>query len=77
MGLEAPAPPTERRDLLREFGWLPVAAVVLAAGALPLWGAVAADMSASLVAVANGLRLLRGRPAAPRDPSLLPAVGFG
>ena len=38
------------------------AAVVLAAGALPLWGAVVADVGASLLVVGNGLRLVRGRP---------------
>ena len=38
------------------------ALVVLAFGALPLWGAVASDVGASLIVVLNGLRLLRGRP---------------
>lgn len=46
------------------------AAAVLAAGALPLWGAVAADVGASLVVVANGLRLVRGRPLGRRLPLL-------
>ena len=36
---------------------------MLAAGALPLWGAVVADVGASLIVVANGLRLVRGHPA--------------
>ncbi len=35
---------------------------LLAVGLLPLWGAVVADVGASLVVVANGLRLVRGRP---------------
>lgn len=35
---------------------------LLVAGALPLWAAVASDVGASLVVVANGLRLLRGSP---------------
>ena len=39
-----------------------MAGAILAAGALPLWGAVVADVGASLVVVANGLRLVRGRP---------------
>ena len=38
------------------------AVIVLAFGALPLWGAVLTDVGASLIVVANGLRLLRGRP---------------
>ena len=38
------------------------AVVILAFGALPLWGAVASDVGASLLVVLNGLRLLRGRP---------------
>ena len=40
----------------------PGRAVRLALGTLPLWGAVVADVGASLVVVANGLRLVRGRP---------------
>ena len=39
-----------------------LAAAVLAAGQLPLWGAVVADVGASLIVVGNGLRLIRGRP---------------
>jgi len=38
------------------------AVVLLAFGALPLWAAVVSDVGASLIVVANGLRLLRGRP---------------
>lgn len=39
-----------------------IAVGVLAAGALPLWAAVASDVGASLVVVANGLRLIGGYP---------------
>jgi Zn2+/Cd2+-exporting ATPase len=35
---------------------------LLAAGSLPLWAAVAGDVGASLVVVANGLRLIAGAP---------------
>ena len=38
------------------------AVVLLAFGLLPLWAAVVSDVGASLIVVANGLRLLRGRP---------------
>ena len=38
------------------------AVVLLVAGALPLWAAVASDVGASLVVVANGLRLIVGAP---------------
>ncbi len=38
------------------------AVVLLALGALPLWAAVVSDVGASLIVVANGLRLMRGRP---------------
>ncbi len=41
-----------------------VAAGFLAFSALPLWAAVASDVGASLIVVANGLRLLRGTPRA-------------
>ncbi len=52
------------------------AVIVLAFGALPLWGAVLTDVGASLLVVANGLRLLRGRPLGPsrRLPLLHPAI---
>lgn len=39
-----------------------VAIGLLIGGALPLWAAVASDVGASLIVVANGLRLLRGAP---------------
>jgi Cd2+/Zn2+-exporting ATPase len=39
-----------------------VAVGLLAAGMLPLWGAVVADVGASLIVVANGLRLIVGAP---------------
>lgn len=38
------------------------AAILLLAGALPLWGAVATDVGASLIVVANGLRVARSAP---------------
>ncbi len=53
------------------------AAALLAGGALPLWGAVIADVGASLIVVGNGLRLVRGRPltgAARRTPLLVPSA---
>jgi len=53
------------------------AASLLAGGALPLWGAVIADVGASLIVVGNGLRLVRGRPvtgAARRTVVLMPAA---
>ena len=53
-----------------------IAVVLLALGLLPLWGAVVADVGASLVVIGNGLRLIRGRPlgASARLPLLRPAV---
>ena len=51
-----------RQNIAFSLGTKLAAAAVLAAGALPLWGAVAADVGASLIVVANGLRLVRGRP---------------
>ena len=51
-----------RQNIAFALGTKVIALVVLAAGALPLWGAVATDVGASLVVVANGLRVLRGRP---------------
>ena len=59
-------------SLLTKLG----AAVLLALGSLPLWGAVASDVGASLIVVANGLRLLRGAPRSGRlrgAPNLPPA----
>lgn len=50
------------------------ALIVLALGALPLWGAVVTDVGASLIVVANGLRLLRGRPVGQKDTPMLPAA---
>ncbi len=51
------------------------AAIVLAFGALPLWGAVITDVGASLLVVMNGLRLLRGSPhgSMRNQPQLAPA----
>lgn len=51
-----------RQNIAFSLGTKLAAAAILAAGALPLWGAVATDVGASLVVVANGLRLLRGFP---------------
>jgi Zn2+/Cd2+-exporting ATPase len=52
-----------RQNIAFSLGTKLIAAGILAAGALPLWGAVVADVGASLVVVVNGLRLIRGRPA--------------
>jgi Cd2+/Zn2+-exporting ATPase len=52
-----------RQNVAVSLGTKLVAAGILVAGALPLWGAVVADVGASLVVIGNGLRLLRGRPA--------------
>lgn len=61
-----------RQNIAFSLGSKLVAAGILAAGALPLWGAVAADVGASLIVVANGLRLVRGRPrGATRDAPIL------
>ena len=51
-----------RQNIAFSLGTKLVAAAILAAGALPLWGAVVADVGASLIVVGNGLRLVRGRP---------------
>ncbi len=61
-----------RQNVAFSLGTKLLAGVILAAGALPLWGAVVADVGASLIVVGNGLRLVRGRPAgALRDAPLL------
>ena len=52
-----------RQNIAFSLGTKAAAAAVLAAGALPLWGAVVTDVGASLIVVANGLRIVRGRPA--------------
>ena len=52
-----------RQNIAFSLGTKLAAAAILAAGALPLWGAVVADVGASLIVVGNGLRLIRGRPA--------------
>ena len=63
-----------RQNIGFSLGTKLLAAGVLAAGALPLWGAVVADVGASLIVVANSLRLIRGRPTgAPRGLPLLKA----
>ena len=51
-----------RQNIAFSLGTKLAAAGVLVAGALPLWGAVVADVGASLIVVGNGLRLIRGRP---------------
>ncbi len=51
-----------RQNIAFSLGTKLLAGCILAAGALPLWGAVAADVGASLIVVGNGLRLVRGRP---------------
>ena len=52
-----------RQNIGFSLGTKLLAAGLLAGGALPLWGAVVADVGASLIVVGNGLRLIRGRPA--------------
>ena len=51
-----------RQNIAFSLGTKLLALVVLAGGALPLWAAVATDVGASLIVVANGLRLLRRSP---------------
>lgn len=51
-----------RQNIAFSLGTKLLAAGILAAGALPLWGAVVADVGASLIVVGNGLRLVRARP---------------
>ena len=51
-----------RQNIAFSLGTKLVAGGVLAAGFLPIWGAVVADVGASLIVVGNGLRLIRGRP---------------
>ena len=51
-----------RQNIAFSLGTKALAVAILAAGALPLWGAVVADVGASLIVVANALRLVRGRP---------------
>ena len=51
-----------RQNIAFSLGTKAVAAIFLLFGALPLWAAVGVDVGASLLVVANGLRLVRGRP---------------
>ncbi len=51
-----------RQNIAFSLGTKVLAGAILAVGALPLWGAVLADVGASLIVVANGLRLVRSRP---------------
>lgn len=63
-----------RQNIAFALGTKLIAAVFLLFGALPLWAAVAVDVGASLLVVANGMRLIRQRPlgAAGRLPLLGP-----
>ncbi len=54
-----------RQNIAFSLGTKLLAVGLLAAGLLPLWGAVVADVGASLIVVGNGLRLVRGRPFGP------------
>jgi Cd2+/Zn2+-exporting ATPase len=66
-----------RQNVVFSLATKAIAAGILAAGALPLWGAVVSDVGASLLVTANGLRLLRGRPWGRRSMPLLdPEDGF-
>ena len=51
-----------RQNIAFSLGTKVLAVGLLAAGMLPLWGAVVADVGASLIVVANALRLVRGQP---------------
>ena len=51
-----------RQNIAFALGTKLIALGLLVAGSLPLWAAVASDVGASLVVVANGLRLVGGRP---------------
>jgi Cd2+/Zn2+-exporting ATPase len=67
-----------RQNVVLSLATKALAVALLALGLLPLWGAVVADVGASLVVVANGLRLIRGRPyGSLRDTPLLLPVRAG
>lgn len=51
-----------RQNIVFSLATKLIAVLILLAGALPLWGAVVADVGASLIVVSNGLRLVKGRP---------------
>lgn len=51
-----------RQNIAFSLGTKLIAAVFLLFGALPLWAAVGVDVGASLIVVANGLRLVNGHP---------------
>lgn len=51
-----------QQNIAFSLGTKAIAAALLLAGALPLWGAVATDVGASLIVVANGLRVARTTP---------------
>ncbi|MFA4927400.1 MAG: cation-translocating P-type ATPase [Patulibacter sp.] len=51
-----------RQNIAFSLGTKLIAAVFLLFGALPLWAAVGVDVGASLIVVANGLRLVNHRP---------------
>ena len=60
-----------RQNIAFSLGTKVVAAVFLLFGMLPLWAAVGVDVGASLLVVANGLRLVSGYPARQRDLPIL------
>ena len=51
-----------RQNIAFALGTKALAAIFLILGALPLWAAVGVDVGASLLVVANGLRLVSGHP---------------
>lgn len=55
-----------RQNIAFSLGTKVIAAVFLLFGMLPLWAAVGVDVGASLLVVANGLRLVSGHPARQR-----------
>jgi Cd2+/Zn2+-exporting ATPase len=61
-----------RQNIAFSLATKAIAVALLAASLLPLWGAVVADVGASLVVIGNGLRLVRGRPLGRAAQPLLP-----
>lgn len=62
-----------RQNIAFSLGTKVIAAGFLLFGALPLWAAVGVDVGASLVVVANGLRLVRQYPIGSRGAAMLTA----
>ena len=60
-----------RQNIAFSLGTKAIAAVFLLFGALPLWAAVGVDVGASLLVVANGLRLVSGHPVGRRELPIL------